>query len=197
MSYIKMALGDKYHTEAKKMNDFVDKVLKDSPYHRDMCQRGCRYVIAEFMDTRSKRLAGVAYCRNKKIGINPHYYVDQGFEVMKEVLIHELAHVIQFVLYPKAKQAHGPEWKGIMRTLGVEPNTYHSMTRPAVPKKTQAAKPKRKNLKTRYVYRLGDGPEGVVYLTKRQHEDVQLYGSAWAGDELFMASDFRKKITYY
>lgn len=85
---------------------------------------------------------------------------------MKETLAHELAHVIQYVCFPHAKQAHGPEWKRIMRDLGFEPSTYHSMERP----KVNGKKP-RTYKKTRYVYEK-DGKR--VLLIKKNHTKLAL-----------------------
>jgi predicted SprT family Zn-dependent metalloprotease len=46
-------------------------------------------------------------------------YMNQNFDAMlNEVVPHEVAHIVQFMKYPFAKQAHGPEWKRICRSLG-------------------------------------------------------------------------------
>lgn len=39
---------------------------------------------------------------------------------------HEVAHMIQRILYPNAKQAHGPEFRRIMSALGAPTETHHN-----------------------------------------------------------------------
>lgn len=42
-------------------------------------------------------------------------------------IIHEVAHIVTFKVFPNAKQAHGPEFKRVMRMLGVDnPTRCHS-----------------------------------------------------------------------
>ena len=54
--------------------------------------------------------------------------IDQSFELFHpSIPIHECAHIIQVCIAPEAKQAHGPEWRAIVRRLGSEPTTYHEL----------------------------------------------------------------------
>lgn len=39
-------------------------------------------------------------------------------EDFRSTIIHEIAHIVQFREYPRAKQAHGPEFKAIDKFLG-------------------------------------------------------------------------------
>ena len=68
-------------------------------------------------------IAGYAYMREKKVEFNLRFAEEQDFET---TIMHELAHIVQYLVYPFAKQAHGPEFKSIMRTMGFSDRTYHS-----------------------------------------------------------------------
>jgi SprT protein len=53
-------------------------------------------------------------------------------ELNKEAFIadtvgHELAHYFAHIVYGRSVQAHGKEWKSIMKMLGQEPSRCHSM----------------------------------------------------------------------
>jgi predicted SprT family Zn-dependent metalloprotease len=43
----------------------------------------------------------------------------------KRTVYHEVAHLVVREVFPYAKQAHGPEFKFVMRSLGHDPSTYH------------------------------------------------------------------------
>jgi len=43
-----------------------------------------------------------------------------------ETIAHELAHIIVHKVYPRYKQAHGVEFRGIMQAIGFTGRTYHS-----------------------------------------------------------------------
>lgn len=85
------------------------------------------------LESKFKKAAGVARSNIlipalSYIDLNS-YFVETGLDhILNNTIPHELAHIVQKVLYPRAKQAHGPEWKRIMRhVFNVEPSTYHSM----------------------------------------------------------------------
>lgn len=46
---------------------------------------------------------------------------------MVNTIYHELAHIIQGRLFPNAAQAHGPEFRFILDSVGRDNSTYHSM----------------------------------------------------------------------
>ena len=74
-------------------------------------------------------LAGVCWQYNGKIWINSAYYhgcVESKIKVT-EICAHEIAHYLQWVWYPKAKQAHGVEFRQIMQAIGYAGDTYHTM----------------------------------------------------------------------
>lgn len=52
--------------------------------------------------------------------------MEQNSDNFENTIIHEVAHLVTKTVYPKAKQAHGPEFKSVMQALGGEPNTYHN-----------------------------------------------------------------------
>jgi len=61
-----------------------------------------------------------------KIELN-YPYLESNTEVfLKSTIPHEIAHCIQHIIKPYAKQSHGPEWKNIMRCLGLVPTSCHS-----------------------------------------------------------------------
>ncbi len=78
-------------------------------------------------DINSGRTAGLAYLRDWHIKINPKYLEAYPNEVIGKTVIHEIAHLIAFRLYPDSKQAHGPQWKHVANQLGIEPVRCHQM----------------------------------------------------------------------
>lgn len=50
----------------------------------------------------------------------------EGIEEFENTITHEIAHAIQKIIYPRAKQAHGPEFKKIHIVLGGNGKTHHS-----------------------------------------------------------------------
>ena len=68
-------------------------------------------------------VAGYAYRWEKRVEFNLRFAEEQDFET---TIMHELAHIVQYKVYPFAKQAHGPEFRSIMQTMGFSTRTYHS-----------------------------------------------------------------------
>ena len=74
--------------------------------------------------------AGSAWQRAGIIEINIAYICSHdSIEQHRCTIAHELAHIIVWRLYPKAKQAHGAEFRYIMGLMGFDSSTYHSMSR--------------------------------------------------------------------
>lgn len=48
-------------------------------------------------------------------------------EFMKETVVHEIAHLVARNVYGANIKPHGVEWKTVMRKLGYEPETTHTM----------------------------------------------------------------------
>jgi len=86
---------------------------------------------------KAKGVAGTAYYQHIKlidkkpvlfpasIEYNLPYVMQQG-AAYKEVISHELAHIICHHLYPNAKQAHGSEFRMILQSAGYKGSTYHN-----------------------------------------------------------------------
>lgn len=110
---------------------------------------------------KSKRTAGFARGFDHSVHLNEDYLNEYYDELLNQTLGHEICHIYQYKYYPYAKQAHGPEWKRLMRLIGLSPDTYHSMKLDGVVRKSHK--------KTRYVY--VDQQTGKCYnATKKQHE---------------------------
>jgi len=79
---------------------------------------------------KATRTAGFAYYDlTKGVEFNIAYLCSLTFkENFVPIIAHELAHVIQYRLYPKAKQAHGVDFRYIMQSIGFNGNTYHSFS---------------------------------------------------------------------
>ena len=75
-------------------------------------------------DISSIKIAGRAY-GSRKISFNPQYFSQADF--WNTVIGHEVAHIVTKIVYPNAKQAHGPEFRYVMRVFGLNDSTYHSM----------------------------------------------------------------------
>jgi len=78
-----------------------------------------------------------------------------------EIIPHEIAHILTNFLYPRVKQAHGPEWKAVCRALGGNSSrTCNSLAGVTV----------KRNMVKRYLYK-NEG--GELYLTAQQHAKCQ------------------------
>lgn len=73
--------------------------------------------------------AGRYYPRTKVIEINTAYFDGMTCAPLDETIAHELAHHITAILYPKARQWHGVEFRAVMQSIGYRGDTYHSMKR--------------------------------------------------------------------
>jgi predicted SprT family Zn-dependent metalloprotease len=69
-----------------------------------------------------------------KIVINKRMMEANGKEFVDQVVPHEVAHWFTHLVHGSNHQAHGREWKAMMRLLGQEPKRTHSFKR-AEPKK--------------------------------------------------------------
>jgi predicted SprT family Zn-dependent metalloprotease len=79
--------------------------------------------------TRKSRVAGYAWKSkvDSRVEYNLTFVLTAGMEVFTELLVHELAHIVQFRIFPNAPQVHGPEFRYVMRRLGYVGDTYHYM----------------------------------------------------------------------
>jgi len=107
-------------------------------------------------ETKSPRIAGLAY-GTRKVTYNPQYFSQEDF--WNRTIGHEIAHVVQKIVYPYAKQAHGPEFRYIMRLFGLNESTHHSMVTTALVEK--------------YKYNYSCGCGGKFSLSACLHKRVQ------------------------
>ena len=93
------------------------------------------------VSTRKSRVAGYAWKSkvDSRVEYNLTFAITAGIDTFTETVVHELAHIVCFRLYPQAAQAHGPEFRYIMGKLGYSGDTYHTMnTRVAKAASTEA-----------------------------------------------------------
>lgn len=88
------------------------------------------------------RYAGKAWFMEHKVEFNEILAIENP-DTFATTIAHELAHLITHQLYPNAKQAHGPEFRHVMETLGYDGRTYHSYDVSSV---------STKRVKSRFVY---------------------------------------------
>ena len=74
-----------------------------------------------------KSVAGYAYQYQNRIELNEQLFESNQETFFSRTIPHECAHLIQKRLYPQAKQAHGPEFRSILRCLGADTSTRHQM----------------------------------------------------------------------
>lgn len=81
-------------------------------------------------DINSSRLGGQASYAANQIRINPVFLNAYTDHYLETTVAHETAHLIARAKYGRMINAHGPEWKQVMRDLGVPPNRCHSYETP-------------------------------------------------------------------
>lgn len=70
--------------------------------------------------------AGVAHLQTNKIRFNPILLLENQTAFFNEVVPHEIAHLLAYLLYGRVKP-HGREWQGLMFNLfNVKPKTTHN-----------------------------------------------------------------------
>lgn len=116
-----------------------------------------------YVDERRPRL-GTAYRERPVVKISPDYLKEYREEILHRTVPHEICHCYVHHYYPRAKQAHGPEFRRMMRLLGLDGSTYHSMKLENGPKK-------RVYTKKRYGYKNPVSGE-MYWITKAKHEKV-------------------------
>lgn len=69
--------------------------------------------------------AGVAYLQQNEIRLNPILLLENQLTFIRQVVPHELAHLLVFQQFGRVKP-HGKEWKMVMeQILGVPADIYH------------------------------------------------------------------------
>ena len=103
----------------KCIDESVNKIMGSLPGHE--------LKIPFSFRTDMKGIAGRAHCySNKRIELSEQLFLENVEEFFLHTIPHEVAHILAVILYPDAKQHHGPEWKSVMRELGVEPVRCHN-----------------------------------------------------------------------
>lgn len=73
------------------------------------------------------RYSGMCYYGQYRIEYNLAYVMGlKDISQYDETIAHELAHILVYKVYPRYKQAHGVEFRGIMQAIGFSGRTYHS-----------------------------------------------------------------------
>ncbi len=80
------------------------------------------------MNKRLKTTAGRNFWELRIIDLSVELFSQHPEYFRDDTIPHELAHQVCFDVYGECKQIHGTEWKSVMRAVGLEANTYHTMT---------------------------------------------------------------------
>ncbi|MDZ4678531.1 MAG: SprT-like domain-containing protein [Oligoflexia bacterium] len=75
-------------------------------------------------NSKMRSRAGVCYPYKNLIVLNPHLL--KTADILEEVYIHELCHLVVSKRWPLAL-AHGAKWQGLMRLCGFEPKRCHEL----------------------------------------------------------------------
>lgn len=76
-------------------------------------------------DINSARLGGQALIGRYTIRLNPHFLGKYGDEYINRTVVHEVVHLGVGLRYGRV-DAHGLEWKNMMRSVGADPARCHS-----------------------------------------------------------------------
>lgn len=103
------------------------------------------------------KIAGSAHLSRNELRFNPTLLQDNLAEFLQEVVPHEVSHLLCFQLYGRV-QPHGPEWKGLMKTLfNLKGSRCHQMNTQKVEGKT-------------FIYQCGCGD---IKLSIRRHNKIE------------------------
>ncbi len=121
------------------------------------------------------RTAGTANCSRWRIRLNATLLRTRTEEMIRDVVPHELAHLIDGAMYPQnlaprprirgrrtPRVLHGATWKAIMRLFEVEPNRCHTLP----------VEPARVHVRRRYEYRCPQCAR-VILVGPRHHAALQ------------------------
>jgi SprT protein len=72
------------------------------------------------------RAAGKASFGEWEVMFNATLLQENAQEMVKDVVIHEVAHLVTRAMHGREVASHGEEWKLVMKSLGAEPNRTHS-----------------------------------------------------------------------
>lgn len=136
--------SDKKIAMIKELRTIIPGLVRDMELNKDLVARVENKVLETYLCAQklfrtnfelpqvtfdvTNRVAGLAYRQVNRLDFNPILLAENGDNFINRTVPHECAHAFAFVLYPMAKRYHGPEWKYIMRALGLEPSTCHSFS---------------------------------------------------------------------
>lgn len=87
-------------------------------------------------ELKSNRIAGSYSFSSTLVKINPFFLTEHPDYILNQTVPHEVAHHITRKIYGRVS-AHGPEWKHVMRVLGLAPNRCHSLKLNNPPRKAK------------------------------------------------------------
>lgn len=64
--------------------------------------------------------AGLAYYTRNHLEFDITFFKEETRDMLEDTVPHEIGHLLQHILYPKAKRSHGPEWKYVCHKLGMK-----------------------------------------------------------------------------
>lgn len=107
--------------------------------------------------------AGTALQGSNVLTFDPFFIKQNQKKYIEEIVVHEAAHLICYILHPEAKQCHGPEWKRIMNILGAPASRFHTFSALNAPKTHPRP------------YHYSCSCEGKIFnLTERMHKSISL-----------------------
>jgi SprT protein len=83
-------------------------------------------IVVEFKN-KLGTVAGLAYRAEQRIVLNEALFRNNKEHFFSDIIPHEVAHILQYALYPDERLHHGKKWRLIMQQLGLQPNVYHDL----------------------------------------------------------------------
>jgi predicted SprT family Zn-dependent metalloprotease len=127
--------------------------------------------ITFVFDAKLGRTAGNVRYATRVITLNSILFLENVDAFIERTVAHEVAHLMTRELFPNAKQHHGPEFRSIMKTYGVDPSTYHKYDVSSVMKNNTF------KLKELFVYTCSC-PGNKFKLSKRLHNLISGTGDS-------------------
>lgn len=96
-----------------------NKVLETYLKAQDIFKKSFELPRLDF-ETLRTGTAGQAFPHKNLIKFNPILLSENVDSFIERTVPHEVAHLLTKLLYPLAKQHHGPEWRYVMQMLGIQ-----------------------------------------------------------------------------